>query len=102
MRGYDYKSISPRNAKGELTGGSKLLTGSVEYQYNVSGNWWGAVFFDVGEAVNDFSTSNFKKGAGFGVRWKSPVGPVKIDLARAVGDGSEYSWKVYIGFGGSL
>lgn len=102
VRGYDYKSISPRNAKGELTGGSKLLTGSVEYQYNVSGNWWGAVFFDVGEAVNDFSTSNFKKGAGFGVRWKSPVGPVKIDLARAVGDGSENGWKVYIGFGGSL
>ena len=42
IRGYDYESISPKNDKGELEGGSKMYTVSVEYQYNVTGNWWGA------------------------------------------------------------
>ncbi|WP_245212319.1 amidohydrolase, partial [Proteus mirabilis] len=38
-------------------------------------------FVDSGEAVNDFTKSDFKTGAGAGVRWASPVGPVKFDLA---------------------
>ena len=44
VRGYDYKSISPENDEGELTGASRLAVGSIEYQYNVTGKWWGAVF----------------------------------------------------------
>lgn len=86
IRGYKYKSISPRDDDDKLTGASKLATGSLEYQYNVSGKWWGAVFVDSGEAVNDIKQSQFKTGAGFGVRWASPIGPVKLDLAMPVGD----------------
>ncbi|MDU6412142.1 MAG: autotransporter assembly complex family protein, partial [Yersiniaceae bacterium] len=37
IRGYQYKSISPRDDEGKLTGASKLATGSLEYQYNVTG-----------------------------------------------------------------
>lgn len=66
IRGYKYQSISPEDSKGKLTGASRMLTGSVEYQYNVTGNWWGAVFVDSGEAVNDFTKSDFKTGAGAG------------------------------------
>lgn len=99
VRGYDYKSISPEDENGDLTGAARLLTGSIEYQYNVTGKWWGAVFFDAGEAVNDFKDLELKKGAGVGIRWESPVGPVKLDLAMPVGDPDHKGVAFYIGLG---
>ncbi|NCI16733.1 autotransporter assembly complex protein TamA [Cronobacter muytjensii] len=102
IRGYKYKSISPEDDDGKLTGASKLATGSLEYQYNVTGKWWGAVFVDSGEAVNDIKQSNFKTGAGVGVRWQSPVGPIKLDFAVPVGDKEEHGLQFYIGLGPEL
>ncbi|PLR33420.1 hypothetical protein CYR32_13925 [Chimaeribacter coloradensis] len=102
IRGYQYKSISPRDDEGKLTGASKLATGSLEYQYNVTGKWWGAVFVDSGEAVNDIKQSNVKTGAGVGVRWASPVGPVKLDIAAPIGDQEEHGMEFYIGLGPEL
>lgn len=102
IRGYKYKSISPKNDDGKLTGASKMATGSLEYQYNVSGKWWGAAFVDSGEAVNDIKQSNLKTGAGVGVRWQSPVGPVKLDFAVPVGDKDEHGLQFYIGLGPEL
>lgn len=99
LRGYDYKSISPEDENGDLTGAARLLTGSIEYQYNVTGKWWGAVFFDAGEAVNDLKDLELKKGAGVGIRWESPVGPVKLDLAMPVGDPDHKGVAFYIGLG---
>ena len=43
IRGYKYKNISPRDDDGKLTGASKLATGSLEYQYNVTGKFPGDV-----------------------------------------------------------
>ncbi|ELY2495657.1 autotransporter assembly complex protein TamA [Cronobacter muytjensii] len=102
IRGYKYKSISPEDDDGKLTGASKLATGSLEYQYNVTGKWWGAMFVDSGEAVNDIKQSNFKTGAGVGVRWQSPVGPIKLDFAVPVGDKEEHGLQFYIGLGPEL
>ncbi|HCQ8363991.1 TPA: autotransporter assembly complex protein TamA [Klebsiella oxytoca] len=102
IRGYKYKSISPKDDDGKLMGASKLATGSLEYQYNVSGKWWGAVFVDSGEAVSDIRESNFKTGAGLGVRWQSPVGPIKLDIARPIGDKKEHGLQFYIGLGPEL
>ncbi|MBZ7191761.1 autotransporter assembly complex protein TamA [Klebsiella oxytoca] len=102
IRGYKYKSISPKDDDGKLMGASKLATGSLEYQYNVSGKWWGAVFVDGGEAVSDIRESNFKTGAGLGVRWQSPVGPIKLDIARPIGDKEEHGLQFYIGLGPEL
>ncbi|OON41816.1 hypothetical protein BTJ39_01255 [Izhakiella australiensis] len=102
IRGYKYKGISPRDADGKLTGASKLATGSLEYQYNVTGKWWGAVFIDSGEAVSDIKQSNFKTGAGVGVRWQSPVGPIKLDIARPIGDDDNHNLQFYIGLGPEL
>lgn len=102
IRGYKYKNVSPRNSKGKLTGASKLATGSVEYQYNVTGKWWGAVFVDSGEAVNDIKQSDFKTGAGIGIRWQSPVGPIKLDLAKPIGDDEAKGLQFYIGLGPEL
>jgi len=102
IRGYKYKSISPKDSDDKLTGASKLATGSVEYQYNVTGKWWGAVFVDSGEAVNDIAKNDFKTGAGVGVRWESPVGPIKLDIAAPVGDQDEHGVQFYIGLGPEL
>ncbi len=102
IRGYDYESISPENSQGELTGAQKMITGSIEYQLRVKGKWWGAVFLDVGRADNDFEFSNLKKGAGVGVRWESPLGPIKLDIAKPVGDSGENGIQFYIGLGPEL
>nr|CDS56428.1 conserved hypothetical protein; putative outer membrane protein and surface antigen [Serratia symbiotica] len=102
IRGYKYKGISPRDNEGKLIGASKMLTGSLEYQYNVTGKWWGAVFVDSGEAVDDIKQSNVKTGAGIGVRWQSPVGPVKLDIAAPVGDKETHGVQFYIGLGPEL
>ena len=102
IRGYKYKSISPKYSNGDLKGASKLVTGSLEYQYNVTGKWWGAMFVDSGEAVSDIRKSDFKTGAGVGVRWQSPVGPIKLDFAVPVGDKEEHGLQFYIGLGPEL
>ncbi len=52
---------------------------SLEYNYRVVGNWWGAAFYDIGDAFND--KPDFKRGVGVGIRWASPVGPVRLDFA---------------------
>lgn len=102
IRGYKYKSISPKDGDGKLLGASKLATGSLEYQYNVTGKWWGAVFVDSGEAVNSIDANDFKTGAGVGVRWQSPVGPIKFDIAAPIGDKEEHGVQFYIGLGPEL
>ncbi len=102
IRGYKYESISPRDSDGKLTGASKMGTGSVEYQYNVTGKWWGAMFIDSGEAVNNLTKNDLKTGAGIGVRWASPVGPIKFDIATPVGDPDKHGVQFYIGLGPEL
>lgn len=99
IRGYGYQKISPRDDEGQLIGASKLVTGTLEYQYRVTGGWWGAVFADAGDAVRSLSDFDVKKGAGFGVRWDSPVGPVKLDLAWPLGDKTESGVHFYVGLG---
>ncbi len=64
IRGYKYKSIAPKYANGDLKGASKLITGSPEYQYNVTGKWWGAVFVDSGEAVAIFAAATLRPVPG--------------------------------------
>ncbi|CAM5194626.1 autotransporter assembly complex protein TamA [Alishewanella longhuensis] len=79
LRGYAYESVSPLNSNGELIGGRYMATSSLEYQYRVRGNWWLATFADYGSAWSN--TPDWKRGVGFGVRWGSPIGAVRIDFA---------------------
>jgi translocation and assembly module TamA len=80
VRGFAYHSISPEDDDGDLIGGKYLLSGSVEYNYQFAKNWRAALFVDGGTATNDFS-DDFEIGAGFGFRYLTPVGPVRIDHA---------------------
>ncbi|MDP2556329.1 autotransporter assembly complex family protein [Photobacterium damselae subsp. piscicida] len=79
IRGYGYESVGPRDSAGKLLGGKYMATSSLEYQYRVYGDWWGAIFYDYGSAWND--SPDWVSGAGVGVRWASPVGPVTLDFA---------------------
>lgn len=102
VRGYKYESISPEDENGDLIGAEKLVTASVEYQYRVKGNWWGAVFFDIGQAVSNFKSQDWKKGVGVGLRWQSPLGPIKFDIATPVGDPDKNGVQFYFGLGPEL
>ncbi|EAR54250.1 hypothetical outer membrane protein [Photobacterium sp. SKA34] len=82
LRGYGYQSISPRNSQGKMEGGRYMATSSIEYQHRVYGDWWGAVFYDYGSAWN--TTPDWKRGVGVGVRWVSPVGPIRLDFAWGI------------------
>lgn len=86
VRGYDYQTLSPKNSDGDRIGGRYLVAGSVEYQYSLTEKWRVATFVDQGNSFNDLELPSLKTGVGFGVRWVSPVGPLRLDLAKALDD----------------
>ncbi|WP_248805313.1 autotransporter assembly complex protein TamA [Pseudomonas sp. MWU13-2100] len=86
VRGYDYQSLSPKNAEGERTGGRYMVAGSLEYQYSIAEKWRVATFVDQGNSFNTLELPSLKTGVGIGVRWVSPVGPIRLDLAHALDD----------------
>lgn len=73
-----------------------MATTSLEYQYRVYGDWWLATFVDYGDAWNE--TPEWKTGTGVGIRWASPVGPVRLDFAFGL-DADEGTDKFQIHFG---
>lgn len=85
VRGYDYQALGPKNLEGQVIGGKHLLVGSLEYEHKIYGKWSLAAFYDVGNAFNDFSEP-LKHGAGLGLRWQSPVGLIRIDVASALSE----------------
>jgi translocation and assembly module TamA len=82
VRGFDYQEIGETNASGGVIGGKYLAVASVEYEYYFLENWGAAVFVDAGDAYS--STLDPNVGAGIGVRWRSPVGIVRVDIAHPV------------------
>ncbi|MBA3988694.1 MAG: outer membrane protein assembly factor [Idiomarina sp.] len=97
IRGYGYRSIGPRDEDGIMLGGRHLMVGSIELDYEFRPNFRVATFWDAGNAFNDI-TSATRHGAGFGVRWQSPVGPIRIDLAHGFGpEGENISFHLTLG-----
>ncbi|OCT29574.1 autotransporter assembly complex protein TamA [Pseudomonas putida] len=86
VRGYDYQTLSPKNNRGDRIGGRYLVAGSAEYQYSLTEKWRVATFIDQGNSFNSLELPSLKTGVGIGVRWVSPVGPLRLDLARALDD----------------
>ena len=85
IRGYKFRDVSPRNPDGDAVGGRYLELLSAEYNYRFLDRWSAAVFIDAGRAFNNFDQP-YASGAGVGVRWQSPVGPFRIDIAHPVGN----------------
>ena len=87
VRGFGYEKISPKNDDGDLTGARYLSVGSVELQVPVMNKVRMAVFTDVGTATNDYGDdTDIKVGTGLGVRYISPVGPIRADIGVGVSE----------------
>lgn len=80
VRGFAYRSLGPRDSTGAVIGGPHLIVGSLEVDRRVLRNWLVAAFYDIGSAL-------FRRGdpvedaAGVGLRWISPLGPIRLDFA---------------------
>jgi len=100
IRGYDYQSLGPEGDDGEVEGGRYLAVGSVEYENMFLGDWGGAIFTDFGNAYNSFSDP-IEYSVGIGVRWRSPVGLIRVDLAKGLSD-SDQAFGIHIVIGPDL
>ncbi|MDM7322230.1 MAG: autotransporter assembly complex family protein [Gammaproteobacteria bacterium] len=83
VRGYGYKSLGPVNDEGAVVGGKHLVVLSAEYDWMFADPWGMALFVDAGNAFNG-SAIELKTGLGLGLRWRSPVGLVGLDVAHGL------------------
>jgi translocation and assembly module TamA len=80
VRGYGYQQLGVRQGEA-IVGGRYLLTGGAEYQYWFRPPWGVAFFVDAGNAADKFKELKPEYGYGVGARWRSPVGPINVDVA---------------------
>ena len=100
VRGFGYQSLGSRDDNGKVIGGNHLMVGSVEFEHSFTDKWGAAAFYDAGNAMDSFE-DKLERGAGLGIRWRSPVGPVRIDLANAVSR-DDRPWRLHISIGPDL
>lgn len=82
VRGYDFLSLGVKEGDA-IVGGRAMATGTLEYTHWLLQNWGAATFVDAGSAADSINDLNLFIGYGAGVRWRSPAGPLALDLARA-------------------
>jgi len=81
VRGYDFLSIGVREGDA-IVGGRVMATGTAEYTHWFMRNWGAAAFVDAGSAADTIKDMDLFLGYGAGIRWRSPAGPLGIDVAR--------------------
>lgn len=97
IRGYGYRALGPKDDQGNPIGGSRLLVGSVEAEWRLLESWGVAVFADGGNALTSFSDP-LEAGMGAGLRWRSPIGMVRLDGAFAVTEpGAPFRLHLHLG-----
>ena len=108
VRGYGYRDIGQYftgvDGRRYVFGGKHLVVASVEFERMFTREWGGAVFVDAGDAFDDFESDAFEMqlGVGVGVRWRSPVGPVRLDLAHGLGDDAQNAIRLHLTIGPDL
>ncbi|RZG84929.1 autotransporter assembly complex protein TamA [Acinetobacter venetianus] len=83
LRGFDYKSLSPEE-DGYKIGGQALGVGSLEYNYQFKDGWRAAIFSDFGNAYDKDFNNPTEYSIGVGIRWRSPIGPIRLDVASGI------------------
>ncbi len=100
VRGYAFREVGPRLGNRFALGAKNVITGSVEYErYLPDSEWGGAVFVDSGSAFDE--DPDFRTGVGVGLRWRSPVGAVRVDIARGLDD-PDSGFQLYLNIGADL
>ncbi len=83
IRGYEERKVGPVDTvTGDPIGGNSMVVGNIEYLYPIMDFLKAAVFYDIGNVwakTNQFASGSYKAGFGFGVRLKTPIGPVRLD-----------------------
>lgn len=100
VRGYRLNEIGPLNAGGQHIGGRFLMTASLEYERTLWSSWGAALFYDAGTAFNTL-TQTPAQGVGVGLRWHSPFGPIRFDVALPLVQGRD-PFQIYLGVGPEL
>lgn len=103
VRGYGWHEIGPMittPAGRYFTGAPNMLAASVEYERYFHGPWGAAVFVDTGDAFSG-KRASLRTGVGIGLRWRSPVGPVRIDIARGL-DQPDAPFTLHLNIGADL
>ncbi|HZV22739.1 MAG TPA: autotransporter assembly complex family protein [Luteimonas sp.] len=99
IRGYNYREVGPRLRNFGL-GANNVITASAEFEHYFNAQWGGAVFVDSGSAFNG-RVPDWHTGVGVGLRWRSPVGPVRVDVAHGL-DHPDSAFTLYLSFGADL
>jgi translocation and assembly module TamA len=100
VRGFAYQTLGPSDAAGDTIGGRHLLVSSLEMDFPLTSRWHPAIFSDAGNAFNETDEMNIRFSAGVGIRWRSPLGPIRIDVARPVD--ADRSWRLHLSMGPDL
>ncbi|WP_232199425.1 autotransporter assembly complex protein TamA [Thioalkalivibrio thiocyanodenitrificans] len=100
VRGYGYQRLGPTNEDGNVIGGRHLFTASAEYEIPIVGRWRAAAFLDWGNAYDSIDDFDPRTGVGVGVRWISPIGPIRVDIAHPV-DGDD-RFRLHLTMGADL
>lgn len=101
VRGYAPGGIGVTNTDGTISPGRYMAVGSAEWQIPIRVNkrltdWEAALFVDAGSVANDPRDMQAQVGLGMGARWRSPVGPLQIDLAY--GEATR-DWRLHLNVG---
>jgi translocation and assembly module TamA len=80
VRGYAFESLGVRQGEA-IVGGRRMVVASAEYTYWVAENWGMATFVDAGNAWDDAELVRAAAGYGVGARFRTPIGPIRADLA---------------------
>jgi translocation and assembly module TamA len=102
IRGYDYQSVGPQFADGTPEGGTAIDAGTIEYRQRFGGSLGTALFVDAGQVNASASPfqGSLKIGAGVGLRYYTPIGPIRVDFAvPVVKQPNSGNFQVYIGIG---
>jgi outer membrane protein insertion porin family len=103
IRGYPQDKVGPLDSNGNPLGGNALVIGNLEWRFPIWRWLGGAAFLDTGLVASDvgsLSVSGVKTGVGGGLRIKTPVGPLRLDVGYALNPiEGENRWQLYFGIG---